>query len=36
MPDGRVPEPGGWTRLVLKVADFPAEIARLQADGCGS
>lgn len=33
MPDGRTPEPGGWNRIHLIVADLPGEIARLQAEG---
>ena len=33
MPDGRVPEPGGWNRIHLIVADIAAEVARLQDAG---
>lgn len=33
MPDGRRPEPGGWNRIHLIVADLPAEITRLRAAG---
>src|SRR3954469_16298554 len=33
MPDGRVPEPGGWNRFQLEVADLEAEVARLRAAG---
>jgi catechol 2,3-dioxygenase-like lactoylglutathione lyase family enzyme len=33
MPDGRRPEPGGWNRLVLQVADLAAESERLRAAG---
>jgi catechol 2,3-dioxygenase-like lactoylglutathione lyase family enzyme len=33
MPDGRIPEPGGWNRLVLQVADLPAIVATLHAQG---
>jgi Predicted enzyme related to lactoylglutathione lyase len=29
MPDGRQQEPGGWNRIVLKVADLPGFIAAL-------
>jgi catechol 2,3-dioxygenase-like lactoylglutathione lyase family enzyme len=29
MPDGRVPEPGGWNRLVIVVDDVPEALARL-------
>ena len=28
MPDGRQQEPGGWNRIVLKVRDLPARIAK--------
>src|SRR5258705_10031122 len=30
MPDGRRQEPGGWNRVVLRVADLPARIAALE------
>lgn len=33
MPDGRQPEPGGWTRFQLVVEDLAAEVARLRAEG---
>jgi catechol 2,3-dioxygenase-like lactoylglutathione lyase family enzyme len=33
MPDGRRPEPGGWNRFVIEVADLPATVARLKAQG---
>jgi glyoxylase I family protein len=33
MPDGRRQEPGGWNRVVLKVADLPGLINRLQRAG---
>jgi catechol 2,3-dioxygenase-like lactoylglutathione lyase family enzyme len=33
MPDGRTPEPGGWNRIHLIVADLPAEVRRLRAEG---
>ena len=33
MPDGRVPEPGGWNRLHFIVSDIDAEVARLRAAG---
>ena len=29
MPDGRVPESGGWNRFVLEVADLPTTVAKL-------
>jgi len=33
MPDGRVPEPGGWNRLHFIVSDLDAEVSRLRAVG---
>lgn len=33
MPDGRVPEPGGWNRIHLIVEDIAAEVERLRAAG---
>jgi catechol 2,3-dioxygenase-like lactoylglutathione lyase family enzyme len=33
MPDGRKPEPGGWNRFVLEVADLAVTVARLKAAG---
>jgi catechol 2,3-dioxygenase-like lactoylglutathione lyase family enzyme len=33
MPDGRKPEPGGWNRFVLEVADLAATVRRLKAQG---
>ena len=33
MPDGRVPEPGGWNRIHLIVDDIAAEVDRLKAAG---
>lgn len=33
MPNGQTQEPGGWNRVVLKVADLPAFIAQLKAGG---
>jgi catechol 2,3-dioxygenase-like lactoylglutathione lyase family enzyme len=33
MPDGRVPEPGGWNRFELVVDDIQAEVERLRAAG---
>ena len=33
MPDGRSPEPGGWNRVVIKVDDLDANVARLGAAG---
>jgi catechol 2,3-dioxygenase-like lactoylglutathione lyase family enzyme len=33
MPDGRTPEPGGWNRIQLEVADLDAEVGALRAAG---
>ena len=33
MPDGRRPEPGGWNRIVLEVADLAAAVAALKGKG---
>jgi catechol 2,3-dioxygenase-like lactoylglutathione lyase family enzyme len=33
MPDGRLPEPGGWNRIQLEVADLAAEVERLEGAG---
>lgn len=33
MPDGRQPEPGGWTRFQFIVEDIDAEAERLRAKG---
>jgi catechol 2,3-dioxygenase-like lactoylglutathione lyase family enzyme len=33
MPDGRVPEPGGWNRMVLEVEDLASLVATLKAAG---
>ena len=33
MPDGRVPQPGGWNRFVLEVADLEGAVAALTAHG---
>ena len=33
MPDGRQPEPGGWTRFQFIVEDIDAEAERLRAAG---
>ncbi len=33
MPDGRLPEPGGWNRLVVDVADLDRVVARLRSAG---
>jgi catechol 2,3-dioxygenase-like lactoylglutathione lyase family enzyme len=31
MPDGRVPEPGGWNRVMLEVSDLEATVEALRA-----
>ncbi len=31
MPDGTVPVPGGWARIVLRVDDLDAKVAELEA-----
>jgi len=33
LPDGRQQEPGGWNRVVLRVADLPACIESLKSAG---
>jgi catechol 2,3-dioxygenase-like lactoylglutathione lyase family enzyme len=33
MPDGRVPEPGGWNRFQLEVDDIEAIVGELRAAG---
>jgi catechol 2,3-dioxygenase-like lactoylglutathione lyase family enzyme len=33
MPDGRVPEPGGWARFQLTVDDIAALVERLRSNG---
>ena len=33
MPDGRTPEPGGWTRLHFVVEDIAADVERLRTAG---
>jgi catechol 2,3-dioxygenase-like lactoylglutathione lyase family enzyme len=33
MPDGRVPEPGGWNRFMLQVEDLEALVASLRDAG---
>jgi catechol 2,3-dioxygenase-like lactoylglutathione lyase family enzyme len=30
MPDGRLPEPGGWNRLVIEVDDLEAKVIELR------
>ena len=33
MPDGRVPEPGGWNRMLIEVADLQREVDALRTAG---
>lgn len=33
MPDGRRPEPGGWNRIQIEVANLEDEVKRLRAAG---
>jgi glyoxylase I family protein len=33
MPDGHAQEPGGWSRVILQVADLPARIKALKKAG---
>jgi catechol 2,3-dioxygenase-like lactoylglutathione lyase family enzyme len=33
MPDGRKPEPGGWNRIQIEVADLETEVAALRGAG---
>jgi catechol 2,3-dioxygenase-like lactoylglutathione lyase family enzyme len=33
MPDGRVPEPGGWNRIQLEVEDLTAVVGKLREAG---
>jgi catechol 2,3-dioxygenase-like lactoylglutathione lyase family enzyme len=33
MPDGRLPVPGGWNRLVIEVEDLDARVDALKATG---
>ncbi len=33
MPDGSVPEPGGWNRFMLEVTDLAATVEGLRASG---
>lgn len=33
MPDGRVPEPGGWNRIVISVEDIETTVEALQTMG---
>src|SRR5438874_3871197 len=33
MPDGRVPEPGGWNRFTIEVTDIESIVKRLRSAG---
>ena len=33
MPDGTVPEPGGWNRFAIEVADLAGTVSELRAQG---
>ncbi len=33
MPDGSVPEPGGWNRFAIEVSDLTATVSELQGKG---
>jgi predicted enzyme related to lactoylglutathione lyase len=33
MPDGRVPEPGGWNRFTIEVSDLTATVEALRSNG---
>jgi len=33
MPDGRLPEPGGWNRILIEVSDLEREVEALRAAG---
>ncbi|HTN97162.1 MAG TPA: VOC family protein [Nordella sp.] len=33
MPDGRIPEAGGWNRFVLEVENLPEMVAKLRENG---
>jgi predicted enzyme related to lactoylglutathione lyase len=33
MPDGRVPQPGGWNRFAIQVDDLAGMVARLRSGG---
>ena len=34
MPDGRLPEPGGWNRIQVEVKDLTTTVDRLKGAGC--
>jgi catechol 2,3-dioxygenase-like lactoylglutathione lyase family enzyme len=33
MPDGTMPQPGGWNRFAIEVADLAATVAKLRSHG---
>jgi catechol 2,3-dioxygenase-like lactoylglutathione lyase family enzyme len=33
MPDGRMPEPGGWNRIQIEVSDLEREVEKLREAG---
>src|SRR5499427_1016544 len=33
MPDGTLPEPGGWNRIALQIEDLPAAVEELRGKG---
>ena len=33
MPDGRQPEPGGWNRFVIEIAELEPLVAKLKQEG---
>ncbi len=33
MPDGRLPEPGGWNRIMLEVTDLEGLVGQLRGQG---
>ena len=33
MPDGTMPQPGGWNRFAIEVADLAGIVAKLRTDG---
>jgi catechol 2,3-dioxygenase-like lactoylglutathione lyase family enzyme len=35
MPDGRLPQPGGWNRFAIEVSDLAASVESLRASGAG-
>jgi catechol 2,3-dioxygenase-like lactoylglutathione lyase family enzyme len=35
MPDGRMPEPGGWNRIQIEVHDLAATVESLRTAGAG-